>query len=113
MSQPPLSATAPDAVPLQPVAPSDYKLDHQPVASGIPDETKNISSNEIEEQEVASIAKELKQGLHDQTSAAAAPDKHLEAGDTIFIDQEGNMTMAPSEPQADDSGDDSSNPKSS
>jgi hypothetical protein len=59
--------------------------------------TKNISSDEIEEKEVAQIAQELKQGLQpsakkpeptadSSTAKAVAPNE-----DTIYIDQEGNF----------------------
>jgi hypothetical protein len=54
---------------------------------------KNITSNELEEQEVANIARELRQGLDDSKLANGnSGSGHLEAGDTIFIDQDGNMT---------------------
>ena len=59
--------------------------------SGAAYETKNITSNELEEQDIEQIAHQLKQGLDDQKAAAAKGD-HLETGDTIYIDQEGNMT---------------------
>ncbi len=52
----------------------------------------NITSNEIEQQEIANIAKELRHGL-DQSKAEAPKDpSHLNTGDTIVIDQDGNMT---------------------
>jgi len=69
--------------------------------------TKNITSNELEQQEIDSIAAELRSSLaakKDQETAAAtavrsesgnstpAPDQ-LEAGDTISIDQEGHITL--------------------
>ncbi len=53
---------------------------------------KNITSNEIEQQEVANIAKELRQGLSESKAAAPKDPSHLQTGDTIFIDQDGNMT---------------------
>lgn len=58
------------------------------------DSTKNITSNEIEEQDVKQIADELRQTLkHDEGKPAEEKkDGHLETGDTIFIDQEGNIT---------------------
>jgi hypothetical protein len=55
--------------------------------------TPNITSNELEEQEVADIAEELKSGLKNAKVPAPKDPSHLETGDTIFIDQEGNMTL--------------------
>ncbi len=62
--------------------------------------TKNISSNEVEKQEVSDIAAELKQELQTDTlsevpekpaSVTTAPHPPEEADDTIYIDQEGNL----------------------
>lgn len=52
--------------------------------------TKNLTSNELEEQEISNIAEELKAGLR-QSKAAGKDPSHLETGDTIFIDQDGHM----------------------
>jgi hypothetical protein len=57
------------------------------------DEPKNITSNEIEEQEVRNIAAELKQGLDSRTSNFKHNASTEENGDTIFIDQDGNITQ--------------------
>jgi hypothetical protein len=75
---------------------------HNPVAQP----GKNITSDEIEKQDVANIARELKEKLEESKAANAKDPSHLETGDTIFIDQEGNMTTkardaasgAPSDP---------------
>lgn len=62
-----------------------------------PQAGKNITSNELEQQEVENIANQLRQGLSSQSmppdpNAAPTAVSHLETGDTIFIDQEGNMS---------------------
>ena len=41
---------------------------------------------------IKQIADELRQGLDDQKATAAKDKSHLETGDTIFIDQDGNMS---------------------
>lgn len=62
-------------------------------ASNSPDSsatgTKNLSSNEIEEREITKIADELKHNLNTKKSQTEG---HLEAGDTIVIDKDGNMS---------------------
>ncbi len=84
------------------------------------EEPQNISSNEIEREEVSSIAKEIKQSLNFHKKAqgqAVEPDPepepelpkpkpqldegHLESGDTISIDKDGNLIIKePSTPPA-------------
>lgn len=53
--------------------------------------TKNISSNEIEELEAAKIAQELKNSMGMPGMTNNEPTPNLEAGDTIVIDQDGNL----------------------
>jgi hypothetical protein len=75
---------------------------------------KNISSNELEEQEASQIASELKRQLNEGSTApanavsattgtlpfqAAKPQEDgPKEGDTIYIDRDGNMSMNQSTP---------------
>jgi hypothetical protein len=78
---------SPAAVPQQP-------LPQEPVAQVVEEETtgtKNLTSNELEEQEITKIADELRHNLDTKKSQTEG---HLEAGDTIIIDKEGNITSS-------------------
>lgn len=85
---PPSPAPAPFSVPVAPVTPTTPKDPH------------NISSEELDKQEVDKIADELKRDLKDQEptpASAAAPvttPSNTNNNDTIFIDRDGNLTQA-------------------
>jgi len=106
-----------DSKPAPAVSVSDPKAGNAVTYSMPPqpsDFTKNISSNEIEQAEAEKIAKEIKQSLGDEPAApvqatpAPRPHGNLESGDTIVIDQDGNLkpngsgndSTAPKEPTA-------------
>lgn len=90
------SAVTPPPPPRQPFEPTAVLL---PPAA--PTSTQNISSEQIEQKEVDSIANELKQELAkaDTPAPPAAPptptakvfEVHPEEGDTIFIDRDGSF----------------------
>ncbi len=100
------------------VGPSTSQLPSKPAGAPKPDSQKqvvpdgsaapNISSDAIEKKEVADIAQELKQSLNLDKRADTAPKQNgtgeiplrdsqadnaaTDAGDTIYIDKEGNLT---------------------
>jgi len=80
----------PTDTPSEPAPASIVTPAHQ--AAFMSEPGKNITSNEIEQKEVDNIAKELKQGLDDSKTAGGKDPSHLTTGDTIVIDQDGNMT---------------------
>ena len=83
-----------------PLLKSEPPASPQPVATAASsiDEGKNITSNQIEQKDIKNIAEELKHGLEDMKAKPAKDGDQLEAGDTIFIDKDGNMSTS----QADD-----------
>lgn len=82
-------------------APAPFSVPAAPVAPATPKDPHNISSEELDKQEVDKIADELKRDLKGQVPAPAdAKAAHASAvannGDTIFIDRDGNLTQAAS-----------------
>ncbi len=98
-AQPTLSA--PPVQPQAPQVPSLNRIDSKPAHPVIKqdatqggNQTRNISSTDIEDEEVASIAQELKQTLNKLPApepSAEAPEEPSLDEDTIYIDREGNM----------------------
>lgn len=95
----PARVASPDVQSTKPVAPKPVEpqpaiLDKSaPKVAETSDVGHNINSNELEEKEVADIAKELKSSLDSNKPATETKDpSHLETGDTIVIDQDGNMS---------------------
>lgn len=93
------TALPPQAAPSPaPAAPAPFSVPATPVASAMPKDPHNISSEELDKQEVDKIADELKRDLEGpKPSPAVAPAPKTDDGDTIFIDRDGNLTQAASD----------------
>jgi hypothetical protein len=94
------SALPPQAPAPAPAAPAPFS---SPVASTVPpvpQDPHNISSEELDQQEVNKIADELKRDLQVPELAAPSvtpPAARPNDGDTIFIDRDGNLTQTASD----------------
>ena len=90
------TALPPQAAPSPaPAAPAPFSVPAAPAAPAMPKDPHNISSEELDKQEVDKIADELKRDLEGPKPApAVAPVSKADDGDTIFIDRDGNLTQA-------------------
>lgn len=101
----PSSVDSNSTVPVAPAPSAPPKTDYAAIAKANegstisfkkPEETKNITSNQLEERDIQNIAAQLKSNL----GSSVAPDTakaedgftHLQPGDTIDIDKEGNYS---------------------
>lgn len=89
------------ALPVQtpvPAAPAPFSVPVAPAVPAVPKDPHNISSEELDQQEVDKIADELKRDLQgpkpDAPVVAPSAPAHTNEGDTIIIDRDGNLTQA-------------------